>query len=67
MRERRDVTAQTAMGTRCSNVAAGVRNDVRLEAGTQTEREREGLYSSAPALGQAVRVIYKYARCKATY
>jgi len=39
---------------------------VRLKGvGTQTERERKWLYSSLPALGQAVRDIYKYARCKA--
>jgi len=54
------VTAQTAMGMRCSNRAAGVRNGVKLEVtGRQTKRGKRAVYSSALALGQAMRVKYR--------
>jgi len=35
---RRDVTAQTAMGTRCSNGTAGVRDGVRLRRRTHEQK-----------------------------
>ena len=55
---RRDVTAQTAMGTHCSNGTAGVHDGIRLRRWT-CEQKGEWKMSSIllPALGQAVRVI----------